>query len=110
MPRTCATDLDLSTRAATWGRVYARMVSAEPKPAVDAGIYGEFDAFLKQGIREYYDRGWQSRKGNFIALLIASGQTTLGLAKDSVGDGSRTKKVANGAAAGLALRNCRRHA
>jgi hypothetical protein len=79
-------------------------VSAEKATAPDAGIYGEFDAFLKQGIREYYDRGWQSRKGNFIALLIAAGSSTLALAKDSVVDGSGTKKVAIGAAAVLALR------
>ena len=63
-----------------------------------------FDAFLKQAIREYYDRGWTTRKGNFIALLIASGQTSLALAKDSVVDGSGTKKVAIGAGLLLALR------
>jgi hypothetical protein len=84
--------------------VYDPAVTAEKATAAEAGIYGEFDAFLKQGIREYYDRGWQSRKGNFIALLIASGQTTLALAKDSVVDGSGTKKVAIGAAAVIALR------
>jgi len=85
---------------------YAPGVSADEARAAgpDTGIYGEFDAFLKQAIREYYDRGWQSRKGNFIALLIAAGQTTLALAKDSVVDGSGTKKVAIGAAAVLALR------
>ena len=85
--------------------MYALVVSVQSKAAVpDAGIYGEFDAFMKQGIREYYDRGWQSRKGNFIALLIAAGQTTFALAKDSVVDGSGTKKVAIGAAAVVALR------
>jgi len=85
--------------------VYAPRVSAESKAvADDEGMYGEFGAFLKQAMREYYDRGWQSRKGNFIALLIASGQTTLALAKDSVVDGSGTKKVAIGAAAVVALR------
>ena len=68
------------------------------------GIYETYDAFLKQAIREYYDRGWSTRKGNFIALLIASGQTSLGLAKDSVVDGSGTKKVAIGAGLLLALR------
>jgi hypothetical protein len=80
-------------------------VAAESKEAVvDAGIYGAYDAFLKQAIKEYYDRGWQTRKGNFIALLIASGQTSLALAKDSVVDGSGTKKVAIGAAMVVALR------
>ena len=68
------------------------------------GLYGAFDAFLKQAIREYYDRGWQTRKGNFIALLIASGQTSLALAKDSVVDGSGTMKVAIGAGLAIALR------
>jgi hypothetical protein len=67
-------------------------------------IYNDFDSFLKVGIREYYDRGWTSRRGNFIALLIASGQTAFALAKDSVVDGSGTKKLAIGAGAVLALR------
>ena len=81
------------------------MAEASKKPDVGAaGLYGSFDAFLKQAIREYYDRGWTTRKGNFIALLIASGQTSLALAKDSVVDGSGTKKVAIGAGLLLALR------
>ena len=80
---------------------------AEPSketPANAQGLYTSFDAFLKQAIREYYDRGWTTRKGNFIALLIASGQTSLALAKDSVVDGSGTKKIAIGAGLLLALR------
>jgi hypothetical protein len=68
------------------------------------GLYATFDAFLKQGIKEYYDRSWTTRKGNFIALLIASGQTSLAVAKDSVVDGTGTKKVAIGAGLLLALR------
>src|SRR6185436_14087422 len=67
------------------------------------GIYSSFDRFLNQAIREYYDRGWTTRKGNFIALLIASGGTTFALAKDSITDGSGTKKVAIGAGLLLAL-------
>ena len=67
-------------------------------------IYSDFDSFLKVAIRLYYDRGWKSRRGNFIALLIASGQTAFALAKDSVVDGTGTKKLAIGAAAVLALR------
>jgi hypothetical protein len=67
-------------------------------------LYNDFDDFLKVALREYYDRGWTSRRGNFIALLIASGQTAFALAKDSVVDGSGTKKVAIGAAAVVALR------
>jgi hypothetical protein len=67
------------------------------------GLYTTWDAFLKQAIREYYDRSWTTRKGNFIALLIASGQTSFALAKDSVVDGSGTKKVAIGAGLLIAL-------
>lgn len=80
---------------------------AEPSKEAAAnaqGLYGSFDAFLKQAIREYYDRGWTTRKGNFIALLIASGSTSMALAKDSVVDGSGTKKVAIGAGLAIALR------
>ena len=81
------------------------MAEASKEVAAGAtGIYTTFDAFLKQAIREYYDRGWTTRKGNFIALLIAAGQTSLALAKDSVVDGSGTKKVALGAGLLLALR------
>jgi len=67
-------------------------------------IYNDFDSFLKVAIREYYERGWKKRKGNFIALLIASGQTAFALAKDSVVDGTGTKKLAMGAATVIALK------
>jgi hypothetical protein len=80
---------------------------AEPSKDTAAsaqGLYTTWDAFLKQAIHEYYDRSWTTRKGNFIALLIASGQTSLALAKDSVINGSGTKKVALGAGLLLALR------
>jgi len=78
--------------------------SKDPESDYARSIYREFDNFLKVAIREYYDRGWSKRKGNFIALLMASGSTSLALAKDSVVDGSGTKKVAIGAATVLALR------
>jgi hypothetical protein len=80
---------------------------AEPSKDTAAGAHGLYttwDAFLKQAIREYYDRSWTTRKGNFIALLIAAGQTSLALAKDSVVDGSGTRKIAIGAGLVLALR------
>jgi hypothetical protein len=77
---------------------------ARPPDAGGRSIYADFDAFLKVAIKEYYDRGWTTRRGNFIALLIASGQTALSMAKDSVVDGTGTKKVAIGAALVLALR------
>ncbi len=80
---------------------------AEPSKdtaAQDKGIYTSFDAFLKQAIKEYYDRGWTTRRGNFIALLIASGTTSFALAKDSVVDGQGAKKVAIGAGLVILLR------
>ncbi len=81
---------------------------AEPSTETTAtsgnGLYNGYEAFLKQAIREYYDRGWTTRRGNFIALLIASGTTSFALAKDSVVDGSGTKKVALGAGLLIALR------
>ena len=66
-------------------------------------VYDDYDAFLKQAIRQYYERGWKSRKGNFIALVLASGQM-VSMAKDSVSDGSGLKKAALGAASVVALR------
>ena len=77
---------------------------AQGSAAQRSSIYEEFDNFLKVAIKEYYDLGWKQRRGNFVALLIASGQTSFALAKDSVVDGTGTKKVAIGAAAVLALR------
>ncbi len=77
---------------------------ARSPDAAGRSIYADFDSFLKVAIKEYYDRGWTTRRGNFIALLIASGQTAFALAKDSVVDGTGTKKVAIGAALVLALR------
>lgn len=78
--------------------------ASKETPVANQGLYNDFDAFLKQAIKEYYDRGWTTRKGNFIALLIASGTTSFALAKDSVVDGSGTKKVAIGAGLLIALR------
>jgi hypothetical protein len=72
---------------------------ADPRPE----IYDDYDAFLRQTIREYYARGWKSRRGNFIALVIASGQI-VSMATDSVKDGSGLKKAAVGAAGVVALR------
>jgi hypothetical protein len=66
-------------------------------------VFDDYDAFLKQAIRDYYDRGWKSRRGNFIALVIASGQVT-SMAADSIRDGSGLKRAALGAAGVVALR------
>jgi len=66
-------------------------------------VFDDYDAFLKQALRDYYDRGWKSRRGSFIALVIASGQMT-SIAADSIRDGTGLKKAALGAAGVVALR------
>jgi hypothetical protein len=77
--------------------------TTESAPEVREEIYDDYDAFLKQGIREYYQRGWKSRRGNFIALVIASGQI-VSMAADSVKEGTGLKKAALGAGLVVALR------
>jgi hypothetical protein len=37
-------------------------------------VFDDYKAFVKEAVREYYDLGWKQRRGNFIALVIASGQ------------------------------------
>ena len=66
-------------------------------------VFDDFDAFMKQAIRDYYDRSWKTRRGHFVALIIASGQA-MSMAVDSVKDGSGLKKAALGAAGVVALR------
>lgn len=72
--------------------------STLPPEAID-----DYDAFLRQAVREYYDRAWKTRKGNFIAFVIASGQV-VSMAASSVRDGAGLKKAALGAAGVVALR------
>src|SRR5436190_15804928 len=66
-------------------------------------VFDDFEAFMKQAIKDYYDRSWKSRRGNFVALIIASGQA-MSMAADSIKDGSGLKKAALGAAGVVALR------
>lgn len=77
--------------------------SSKPNSDAPAEMYDDYRAFLRQAVREYYERGWKVRKGNFIALVLASGQMA-GLATDSMKDGSGFKKAAFGAAGVVALR------
>jgi hypothetical protein len=82
-------------------------MASEPTPEssseVRPEVYDDYDSFLKQAIREYYARGWKDHKGNFIALVIASGQI-VSMAADSVKDGSGLKKAGIAAAGVVALR------
>jgi hypothetical protein len=68
-----------------------------------AAGFDTFDDFAKAAIKDYYDRGWKTRKGNFVALLIASGQA-FALARDQVTSEGGIQKIAVGAGAVLLLR------
>lgn len=68
-----------------------------------AASYDTFDDYLKLAIKEYYERGWKSRRANFIALLMASGQMAA-VAKDAVAGEKGLRNVAVGAASAVALR------
>jgi hypothetical protein len=68
--------------------------------------YLGFDEFLKEAIREYYQRSFRGHKATFVALLVSSGQA-LNLAKDKLtagGTEQTMKKAALGAGAVVALR------
>lgn len=68
-----------------------------------AASYDTFDDYLRMAIKEYYDRGWKSRRANFIALVIASGQVAT-MAKDAVSGEKGLKNMAMGAVGVVALR------
>ena len=77
------------------------------RPAGEATIpsaaFDTYDAFVKAAIKDYYHRGWKTRRANFVALLIASGQT-MSLARDSLTGEGGAKRAAIGAAGVVALR------
>lgn len=63
--------------------------------------HDSFEHFLQAAIKDYGARGWQ--RPNFIALLIASGQTGA-MAKDALGSADGLKKVAIGTLGIMAVR------
>jgi hypothetical protein len=65
--------------------------------------YDTFDEYLRLALKEYYERGWKSRRANFIAFLWASGQT-VAMAKSAVTGEKGLKNMAMGAAGVVALR------
>ncbi len=75
--------------------------SSSGSSSTTAAVYDTFDDFLQAAIKDYYERGWQ--RPNFVALLIASGQTG-NLAKSALGSGDGLKKLAFGTAGVLAIR------
>jgi hypothetical protein len=79
------------------------MATTADKEASVAASYDTFEDYLKMAIKEYYDRGWKSRRANFIALVVASGQMA-SVAKDAVAGEKGLRNVAVGAAGAVALR------
>jgi hypothetical protein len=79
------------------------MATTADKEASVAASYDTFEDYLKLAIKEYYDRGWKSRRANFIALVVASGQMA-SVAKDAVAGEKGLRNVAVGAASAVALR------
>lgn len=73
------------------------------RAADNSKVYVEFDEFLKTCIYEYYRGSGKRRKGNFIALLIASGEIA-SVALDAVKAEGNVKRLALGAAGVIALR------
>lgn len=65
-------------------------------------MYESFDRFLQNAIKEYYDRAGRRQRGDFVALLIASGEITP-LAVDRMKRAS-PGELASAAAAAVALR------
>jgi hypothetical protein len=76
--------------------------SADKETSV-AAAYDTFDDYLRLAIKEYYERGWKSRRANFIALLVASGQMA-SVAREAVAGEKGLRNVAVGAAGAVALR------
>lgn len=77
--------------------------SPQDHPPATEAIHVDFDSFLKAAIYQFYRTSGKQRKGDFIALLIASGET-LSLAVEAVRQKGTPRNVALGAAAVLALR------
>lgn len=67
----------------------------------EPAAYDSFDDFLQVAIKDYAGRGWQ--RPNFVALLIASGQSA-NLAKNAFSTGDGIKTVAIGTISVVALR------
>ena len=65
-------------------------------------MYESFDRFLQDAIREYYERSGRRQRGDFVALLVASGEIAP-VAADAVRK-APAKHLAAGAAAAIALR------
>lgn len=79
------------------------MSDSQSGTEIPAAAFDTYDEFVRAATKDYYERSWKTRRANFIALLIASGQT-MALAKDALTGEGGMKKAALGAGALVALR------
>lgn len=80
-------------------------MSEQPRDeaTTNQAAFDTFDQFVKQAIKDYYERAWKTNKLNFVALVMASGQMA-SLAKDTLTGEQGLKRAAIGAAGLVALR------
>jgi hypothetical protein len=72
-------------------------------------IHDNYDQFLQAALARYYEKGGKGKRVNFLALLLASGETWK-VAYDRVKNVSLTGKVVTGVASAVAIRMVLRYA
>lgn len=72
-------------------------------------IHDNYDQFLQVALATYYERGGKGKRVNFLALLLASGETWK-VAYKRVKNVSLTGKVVTGVAGAVAVRMLLRYA
>ncbi|MBI2897847.1 MAG: hypothetical protein HYY06_30090 [Deltaproteobacteria bacterium] len=72
-------------------------------------VYESYDKFLQAALARYYEKGGKGRRVNFLALLLASGETWK-VALQRVKSISLTSKVVGGVASAVAIRMLLRYA
>jgi hypothetical protein len=72
-------------------------------------IHDNYDQFLQVALATYYERGGKGKRVNFLALLLASGETWK-VAYKRVMNVSLTGKVVTGVASAVAVRMLLRYA
>ena len=77
--------------------------------AADSKIHESYDHFLQVALATYYEKGGKGRRVNFLALLLASGETWK-VAWQRVKGVSLTGKVVSGVASAVAIRMLLRYA
>jgi hypothetical protein len=75
----------------------------------ESKVYESYDRFLQAALARYYEKGGKGRRVNFLALLLASGETWK-VAFQRVKGISLTGKVVGGVASAVAIRMLLRYA